>query len=871
MSWPTTDALLSTDQALFAVSLSLAVIVAGGLGLGLAWLTRRRPAPLRYGLMLSSLGIAVLSPLLTVISQQAKLGWLRVTPPDVAPAVHAAEHLPASAAFDGETLPPAVSAKVVAVAPSMPAIPWTRVIATALIAVWILGALISLWRIGWGVVRLRRFILTLRPCEDRAATALLRRAAELLALRRRPAMLVSDALPVPMVIGLRRPIVVLPAQLPRRLDTEKLEAVLLHETAHIAHGDLWVGLFQRLAGAAFWWCPLIHSLNRRISDLREDICDNYVLNVQGDGLKLAEVLVDLAELAQSRHWKPFVCAMGAIDERPGLERRITRLLQRRNTMTRMNRMALVGTLGSGLLIGGAILATTVRAADEAKPADDTAASKPATGAATMLSAPDFWEKTGADTRHDFSAETANEIRRVAADKATSVLLRVRAMKLACDLAGDSRSAPTLSAEDVRTALSSAMSHLEKNLADETIGKFAAEMGFTHVIVSPKTNDDGTWVLIESIDEARRGGLNIRVDRKTSKVTKVDHWGKVTERLVPPAAEAADQPFTAKIALRQTDAAKTTTTLQATLKGTAGKPWQSQLSGKLKQTVDLTIVALPQTQPQQYSAAFKITEGDNILSAPRLTVLDNQAGSVTIQMQDGSELSIEVTIASGRLADRAIGHAPAAAVVPAPRFVDTEEIKVAMREAARRLLELDQQIEVARQSLLEGHPKLVALKQQAASLRGQLDAMKGQMQTSVALEPAAAQAPKVRATENTFVVRTAELELVRARVRASMLDADEQTRRRGEAQLSDIDVQQAELNVVQARTRYETATGTRYDLRRAELELARAKATAAATGADESTRKKIAAQLADIDVQLAELVVERARLQYETGIGGKGER
>lgn len=59
---------------------------------------------------------------------------------------------------------------------------------------------------------------------------------------------------------------------------------------------------------------------------------------------------------------------GAVDGRPGLEGRIARRLQqRRYTMTRMNLAALVGTACFSLVVGTAMLATSLRVADPPAP------------------------------------------------------------------------------------------------------------------------------------------------------------------------------------------------------------------------------------------------------------------------------------------------------------------------------------------------------------------------------------------------------------------------------------------------------------------------------------------------------------------------
>jgi hypothetical protein len=54
---------------------------------------------------------------------------------------------------------------------------------------------------------------------------------------------------------------------------DQLLGVVLHETAHVARGDLWAGLLQRSAAAMFWWCAPLHRLNRLLGDVREEMWD----------------------------------------------------------------------------------------------------------------------------------------------------------------------------------------------------------------------------------------------------------------------------------------------------------------------------------------------------------------------------------------------------------------------------------------------------------------------------------------------------------------------------------------------------------------------------------------------------------------------
>jgi beta-lactamase regulating signal transducer with metallopeptidase domain/Ca2+-binding EF-hand superfamily protein len=536
--------LFSPDLILLLGSVLLAATLSAGVGLALAVLLRRRSAPCRYALLLASLVVAVLSPMLAFVAQRARLSVVEVPRPAVAvaelpPVSPPADISPAAHRTINDTPPADAGPTAAALTPPRPAVRWWQWATPAVLAVWALGAVIGGGRLLLGVVRLRRFLRTLTPCTDLATVALARRSAALLGLRRLPALCESAQLPVPMVMGLRRPCVVLPQPLLARLDTPRLEAVLIHELAHVAHGDLWVGLFQRLAGALLWWCPSVHRLNRHIADLREEICDNYVLTAQGDGLSLAEVLMGLAAQRQRPAWMLSIGAMGVVDERPGLAGRIERLIHnRRSTMTRMNRIALLGTLGFTLCLGGTILATTIRAADTAAdrptPSADGVAkpdhAPPGDHAAQVdrLSQADFWQTLGGRAVADWKADQAT-LKAVAADAQATPASRLRAHRLLVELAGNLRVAPGIQPATATRSLAAAMAHLEANADDAEIRKFAAHRGFTHVSVARKDGDAANiWVLIESIELARRGGLNVAVDEATGKVVSVSHWGKAAD-------------------------------------------------------------------------------------------------------------------------------------------------------------------------------------------------------------------------------------------------------------------------------------------------------------------------------------------------------
>ncbi len=199
---------------------------------------------------------------------------------------------------------------------------------------WAVGAALGLLRLVWGCLTLIRFCRRLDPLVDPRQKLLVHQAADAVGLRKLPAVFLSRA-GVPVSVGLLRPAIILPETMPHDADEDALRAVLIHEMAHIARRDHWIGIGQRIAAVLFWWNPLVHRVCNQISDLREEICDNHVVLVQGEGRRLAQVLVELAARVATAPLLP--STIGVMEPRlAGLTGRVTRLLDKERTMeTRM--------------------------------------------------------------------------------------------------------------------------------------------------------------------------------------------------------------------------------------------------------------------------------------------------------------------------------------------------------------------------------------------------------------------------------------------------------------------------------------------------------------------------------------------------------
>jgi beta-lactamase regulating signal transducer with metallopeptidase domain len=112
-------------------------------------------------------------------------------------------------------------------------------------------------------------------------------------LTRRVRLYTSRLIDVPMVIGRMAPRVVVPARALVEMPIEELDALLLHELAHVRRGDGWFALVQGVVEALFFYHPAVWWLSARVRSEREHCCDEAALAASCDRRSLARALFTL--------------------------------------------------------------------------------------------------------------------------------------------------------------------------------------------------------------------------------------------------------------------------------------------------------------------------------------------------------------------------------------------------------------------------------------------------------------------------------------------------------------------------------------------------------------------------------------------------
>lgn len=139
-------------------------------------------------------------------------------------------------------------------------------------AAWLIGflALTVRWLVRW-----RRVRIAVRDASPAAIAAPV------------PVRLSSN-LREPGVVGIARPVLLLPAGIDAALTPQQLQAVIEHELSHVRRHDNLTAAIHMLAEAVFWFHPIVWWIGARLIDERERACDEAVIRGGSDPLAYAE-------------------------------------------------------------------------------------------------------------------------------------------------------------------------------------------------------------------------------------------------------------------------------------------------------------------------------------------------------------------------------------------------------------------------------------------------------------------------------------------------------------------------------------------------------------------------------------------------------
>lgn len=279
---------------------STLVALAAGL---LAAALGKAPARARHGLWvaasikflipfaaLMTLG-RVLAPGLAAPRLLASVGLSPVhAAPEAALIQAAAQPFDRAAALQASLPPIQATAALVARGASGPALHLDPVLMLALF--WAVGsaAVLARWAIRWA--RVQAAAGSARPVDWPAPMP----------------VLASASLMEPGLVGLFKPVLLVPESLPERLTRLEIDAIIEHEACHLRRRDNLTAALHMLVEALFWFHPLVWWIGARLIAERERACDEAVLNAGHDRAAYARGLLESCRLYLQ---SPLDCVAGA--------------------------------------------------------------------------------------------------------------------------------------------------------------------------------------------------------------------------------------------------------------------------------------------------------------------------------------------------------------------------------------------------------------------------------------------------------------------------------------------------------------------------------------------------------------------------------
>ena len=192
----------------------------------------------------------------------------------------------------------------------------------------------------------------------------------------------------------------------------ELNAILLHELAHLRRRDDWTNLVQKVVGALLFFHPAVWWIEKKLALEREMACDDMVLAQTSSPRAYAECLVSLAEKSFLR--RGLALAQAAVDRLRNVSLRVTQILDvNRPRATRVWGPAPALVAGVSLACLVALSHAPTRLVSFEKRVESPAVSE-CDRTRRFRSEPDVADGGTSRSREDFSSDPKMRIRRVRA-------------------------------------------------------------------------------------------------------------------------------------------------------------------------------------------------------------------------------------------------------------------------------------------------------------------------------------------------------------------------------------------------------------------------------------------------------------------------
>jgi uncharacterized protein (TIGR03435 family) len=158
----------------------------------------------------------------------------------------------------------------------------------------------------------------------------------------------------PGVVGLRRPIVLLPEGIDSYLTAGQLGAVVAHEVCHVRRQDNLTAAMHMLVEAVFWFHPLVWWIGARLVATREQACDEHVVVEMAEPIAYAQGIASVCRrYVETPHMA--VAGVGSADVKARIDAILANRIGLRLTLSKRLVLTAVAVLSLAVpIVTGAI-------------------------------------------------------------------------------------------------------------------------------------------------------------------------------------------------------------------------------------------------------------------------------------------------------------------------------------------------------------------------------------------------------------------------------------------------------------------------------------------------------------------------------------
>jgi beta-lactamase regulating signal transducer with metallopeptidase domain len=184
-----------------------------------------------------------------------------------------------------------------------------------------------------------------------------------LGIKQKVRIYLSEIVHSPITIGFLKPVILVPIASITHLTPQQLEAVILHELAHIKRHDYILNIVLSIIELGLFFNPFTRLITKSVSKERENSCDDWVLQYQYSPSMYAEALLRIAVLQKSPSM-----AMYAVKTKGELLSRVQRMVHQKDSRFNYRHQLLALFLMTGILASVAWFdPSSMKAQDNIKP------------------------------------------------------------------------------------------------------------------------------------------------------------------------------------------------------------------------------------------------------------------------------------------------------------------------------------------------------------------------------------------------------------------------------------------------------------------------------------------------------------------------